>query len=165
MPDHQDAWPPLMTRPVWTLGQHPWKKAQPEPSPSIFASKTCAMCTEQWNFYLLTDLGLIYTAQQCSSKQEYYVQCTLTRLTAWDSDQWDRRVSSGFFAVTKELTRAESYWMHPPFLPGSPCRVVPSLNKQSCELPKLGQEQGQQCNGLSAPRPGCVDHQHFCCKI
>lgn len=50
-------------------------------------------------------------------------------------------------------------------LPGSPCRVVPSLNKQSCGLPKLGQEQGQQRNGLSAPSPGCVDHQHFCCKI
>lgn len=66
MPDHQA----LMTRPVWNLGQQPWKKPQPEPSPSRFASKTCAMCTEQWNFYWLTGLGLIYKAQQCSSKQE-----------------------------------------------------------------------------------------------
>lgn len=93
MPDHQAP----MTRPVWNLGQQPWKKPQPEPSPSRFASKVCAMCTEQWN--LLTGLGLIYKAQQCSSKQEYYVHCTLTWVTAWDSDEWHRRVSSGLLSL------------------------------------------------------------------
>lgn len=164
MPDHQDTWPPndQACLEPWPT---PLKKPQPELSPSILASKTCAMYTEQWNFYLLTDLALIYKAQQYSSKQEYYFPCTLTKVTAWDSDQWDRRISSGFFVVTEELTRPGSYWKHPPSLPGSPCRVVPSLNKQSCGLPKSGQEQGQQRNGLSAPRPGCVDHQRFCCKI
>lgn len=76
--------------------------------------------------------------------------------------------------VTEDLTRPRSYWKHPPSLPGSPCRVVQSLNQQSCVLPTSSQEQVQQhnavgyrscCGGLSAPNLGCVVRQHFCCKI
>lgn len=75
--------------------------------------------------------------------------------------------------VTEDLTTPGSSQKHPPLLPGSPCRVVQSLNKQSWGSLKSGWAQAQQrsaarcrscCAGPSAPNLGCVARQHFCCK-